>query len=319
MPDLSLDRPLDRSLGGPRATPVPVVFIHYGDSAYLHYTLSAAVLQNPDTPVVLLGDAGNRQHTALGVHWVPMADHCGPAYRRLAAAYRPIAGARRGFDKPGGVPHWARFNFLKWALILDWMEAAGAARIWTFDSDVLLLRDLAPLEAWYAGCDGTEMCVGQCLNGLVPYRTVAGYVAHMTARFETPGALAGPQARAAADPRYGYTEMEAYVDFRMAAGLRTRNLSQPHHNGVFDHQLLRSPGPLHGPFEMVRRADGLVHNRPYLGADGAVYYRRLSDDARIRVHGINMGGCVQQTYHELRAHSLRNIAARRRRRAAATR
>ena len=65
----------------------PLIFIHYGDSGYLPYTLESARLFNPDKRIVLLGDQANAHYAAMGIEHVPFSRYAtGPEIERFDAA-----------------------------------------------------------------------------------------------------------------------------------------------------------------------------------------------------------------------------------------
>lgn len=42
---------------------IPIIFIHYGDSQYLEYTIKCSKLFNSHTNIILIGDKENKQYS----------------------------------------------------------------------------------------------------------------------------------------------------------------------------------------------------------------------------------------------------------------
>ena len=75
----------------------PIIFIHYGDSAYLKYTLRLAVKFNPDKEVILLGDNKNKKYEKIGVRHFYFNDYgAGEEINMFNKVFRFIAGAKHG-------------------------------------------------------------------------------------------------------------------------------------------------------------------------------------------------------------------------------
>ena len=114
----------------------PVVFIHYGINDYLNYTLPLARAFNPDR-VVLLGDEANAHMAKLVNYYVPYAVIAEEQDGR-------VAQFRKVFRHISTLPRVKiYFEFLRWFLLLGFMEREGVEWCWYFDSDTAICAELS--------------------------------------------------------------------------------------------------------------------------------------------------------------------------------
>ncbi len=112
------------------ADALPIVFIHYGNSDYLPFTLGQAKLWSMASPIVLIGDKTN--------NLFPFVTHVNMnSYGRQAAEFQKIYKHM----SPNGAPY-ELFCFVRWFLLRDFMKAHGLQRIVHVDSDVLMYVDV---------------------------------------------------------------------------------------------------------------------------------------------------------------------------------
>ena len=199
----------------------PIIFIHYGDSYYLKYTLESAVVSNPGKHVILLGDPANAHYAALGIEHCKFADYSSGAELVLFdKVYQFIAGREHQRKE------WTRFVFRRWFNIYCFILARGYQRFWTFDSDTLILSDLSLQEQKFAAYDCTEQCSGTCMNGLITNtRVVKGYLDLINSLFVRRSFLRNERKCFRYYPKYAFTEMKAYVVYREESGIRRIRLS----------------------------------------------------------------------------------------------
>lgn len=193
----------------------PLVFVHYGDSYYLRYTLEAAVLFNPDKQVVLLGDRHNAHYQSLGVAHVDYERYAeGHEIDVFDRVYQYTAGALHGRQD------WTRFVFRRWFIMHNYFRAHDIHRFWTFDSDTLIVTRISGHEHKFAAAGSTEQCSGICMNGYIAdVRLVQRYVDKINELFMRQDFMREQHASARELPSYAYTEMNAYIAFRDEAGL----------------------------------------------------------------------------------------------------
>lgn len=104
----------------------PVIFIHYGNSDYLRYTLAQAALACPDRPVYLIGDQSNSsfpfvRHFMHG-EFSKSAFHFAEQYCHLS----------------GNHPSFELFCFQRWLILRDFMLLQRIERAVYVDSDMLI-------------------------------------------------------------------------------------------------------------------------------------------------------------------------------------
>ena len=95
----------------------PIIFIHYGNSPYLKYTLEAAKRTNPNKEIILLGDRSNKKYANnSNVTFYPFKDfRQSELISRFNSVYRHIAGEEHGRK------NWTYFVFLRWFIIYDFL------------------------------------------------------------------------------------------------------------------------------------------------------------------------------------------------------
>jgi len=269
--------------------PAPIVFIHYGDSKYLRFTLESARRFNPGRRVLLLGDAANRRYASLGIdHRLFDEYRYGDKVEAFEKVFQLIAG--REFEARTYGRRWTHFNFLKWFVVENFLERAGVDAFWTFDSDVLLLDELGRFEAALGEFDYT---VANDLHQMVGFvrrrRTVEAVTRTILDLFSDEAYLAAQRAVMAANPRWGFTIMRAFDAYFHAARPRVARLfNAPELFGdrIFV-DALGAPGL--EPFRQaaVKDREGAL---PLLLEDGAggVYVERRADGERLRVSAVNL-------------------------------
>ncbi|MCF8481926.1 MAG: hypothetical protein K9H25_15985 [Rhodospirillum sp.] len=300
----------------PPVPPSPILFIHYGVHPNMRFTLGAARTFNPDKPVFLIGDEENAVCAALGVTHIPMESI--PGTDRLArfdAVYQGIKGIAHTPPKPRGADYWLKFVFRRWFLMHAFLVNRNIESFWTFDTDVLLLHALAPLEADFRGrVDCTEQCHGSCMNGFVASRSVVeAYLDTIIALFEDEAFLQETRNNLLAHPGHAFTEMGAYEIFRSRTALRTVHLGRAEADAIFDDQLISS-SPATDPYELTDfpGRPGVRVRNPYYMKDGRICLKRLGDGRMVDLHSVNTGGLPEETIEHLFHHGLTRLRFSRR-------
>ena len=217
----------------------PIIFIHYGAADYLRRTLAAARRSNPGTRIVLLGDAGNRACARGLAEFHPYEDlGSGKLAREFDSVFRVIQGERHRFSKLGGVEVWLRFVFRRWFLIGEFLDREGIGPFWTFDSDTLILAELAPRAARFAGFEATCQCKGECLNGWIGSREIVSRYNHSTiGLFSDTAFLEKQRERLKIHVGLAFNEMDAFSEFRRREGVATCHAQIPIGGECFDDAL----------------------------------------------------------------------------------
>lgn len=226
-------------MSDPASESPPILFIHYGASAYLKYTLAGAAKSNPGKQVHFLGDEHNRRFCPRGVRFHAMRDfEESPQLSEFRKVFQPISGDGHRFNKQGGVDTWLRFVFERWFIIRAFLNAQRISRFWTFDSDTLIACDLGLREARFEGLAATEQCRGCCLNGLINSTAlVEGYTNAMIGLFRDEAYLEKQRERLKVHRGLAFNEMDAWQSYRDEVRPATRALGSPCEGEVFDDAL----------------------------------------------------------------------------------
>lgn len=194
----------------------PIIFVHYGPSAYLRHTLSAARRSNPEKKIIFLGDETNQRFCPRSVEFLPWHGLTrGRKLERFRSVFQPIEGARHKFNKKGGTKRWLAFVFERWFYIENLIKQLGLARFWTFDSDTMVAADLAVRESRFDRFQATEQCRGRCLNGLVNDTSiVSGYTDWILKLFEDQDFIKQQRERLLVHDGLCFNEMDAWQHYR---------------------------------------------------------------------------------------------------------
>src|SRR5579883_1210844 len=107
----------------------PLVFIHYGNSSYLRYTLGAAKMFNPDIRLVLLGDERNRHYTKLGIEHFNFSQFGSGSEIEIFDKVYKFVGGKKHPNSP-----WVKFVFRRWFNLYYFLLEQKIEKFWTFDT-----------------------------------------------------------------------------------------------------------------------------------------------------------------------------------------
>jgi hypothetical protein len=111
----------------------PIIFIHYGDSPYLKYTLKAARKTNKQKRIILLGDDSNRHLKKYGIeHYFFKEYEDSDALKLFDKNFRIIApdGYSDGKEKSG--TNWTSFVFRRLFIMSQFVISENINRLWIF-------------------------------------------------------------------------------------------------------------------------------------------------------------------------------------------
>ncbi len=204
-----------------------LIFTHYGDSEYLQYTLRQATRSNPKIRRVLIGDDKNRA-TAINAGWehILFRNLLSSKRDQFNARFRWIQGAEHQAVKGG--QDWLRFVFERFYCIETFVSGAGADYFWHFDSDTMIIHDLArytdPILRMRVDC--TTLCHDYCPSGLIMTSFLASYCDTIIKIFSDEELLMSKQRHYdELKPREAYTEMPAFCDHRVSVHAKTVHLA----------------------------------------------------------------------------------------------
>lgn len=118
---------------------IPVIFIHYGNSGYLQYSLLQALHHN--SSVILIGDKSNNLYPFVRHEQVE-------DYDQAAALFATVYTPHHRSVNP--LPY-ELFCFQRWFILRDFMKTHGFAKCCYLDSDVMLYENVS--ERMPAGFD----------------------------------------------------------------------------------------------------------------------------------------------------------------------
>jgi hypothetical protein len=110
--------------------PLPIIFIHYGNSQYLRYSLEQARNSNPLSPIHLIGDEGNNQYSFVKHHLY--RDYFKEA-SKFASLYKHFCDQNQ---------QWILFVFQRWFILKEFLRTHQLERCLHTDSDVMLYTDV---------------------------------------------------------------------------------------------------------------------------------------------------------------------------------
>jgi len=227
---------------------VPILFVHYGPTQYLHRSLKAARHMNPNARIVLLGDGANRGIAARhGIEHVMFARYDGGRIvSEYAKAFRLIGGHKWPGHRHARMQD---FIFRKWFFLYHMCREQKIDRFWYFDTDVIILDRLEKYVEMFTDCDYTTVCHGANIKGLVNDMGVLGrFCESITWSLRDPEVYARNMRDFVKHPKWGFDEMRASVEFGRRAGTRFIRIDEPVNGVFFDTALACDDG-----FETVGR------------------------------------------------------------------
>jgi len=232
------------SAGSHGLSGAPILFIHYGSAHYLRWVMAVARRSNPGRRIILLGDASNRQSARCVAEFVDFESLGGTGKEReFQRVFQVIQGERHRFHKANGVEFWLKFVFRRWFLIEAFLEREGLDAFCTFDSDTLVLADLAEAEARLHRFEAMAQCMDRCLNGWVGSRKlVSRYTKSILDQFSDQPYLEAQRERLKVSSGLAFNEMDAFAEFRSREGVKTCHGQVPLDGAIFDDALAFTEG-----------------------------------------------------------------------------
>jgi hypothetical protein len=132
-----------RSAFSDQRPPIPVIFIHQGDSEHLTYSLAQAKKANPDSTVYLLGDASNNKYACVD-HY-KFADYF-TAAAQFGRLYKHYSTHSVSFEL---------ICFQRWFILKEFLTAHKLDECVYLDSDVLLYANVTDDMAKFSRFDFT--------------------------------------------------------------------------------------------------------------------------------------------------------------------
>ena len=109
--------------------PLPIIFVHTGNSNIISYALNQARKFNPDSEIILLGDESNSWVQKHGFRHFNVSDYYGMA-EKFNDVYVHMSPNPIGYE---------RFCFQRWMVIKEFLDSCEEIdRFVYLDTDVLL-------------------------------------------------------------------------------------------------------------------------------------------------------------------------------------
>ena len=223
------------------------IFSHYGYSSYLQHTLRCARKTNPDARLIFLGDKDNAE-IARSCGWEHhlFKGRDDAVHSRFNTVFRHVCGRDHGSFKNG--QDWLRFVFERWFYINEFLNENSISSFWHFDSDTMILDDLAPHRRALSEFDYTVQCNGICLNGFIKSVVVSEFCDHICTLFEDRDYISRQQQEFdSTSPTFAFTEMRAFKDYSLRSCRPYRHLLYYRDDLCFDDCICQDHG-----FQMVR-------------------------------------------------------------------
>ena len=285
----------------------PIIFIHYGDSPYLKYTVEFAKKSNPDKQIVFLGDEENKYLENFGAHHVMISDYLSsPEIDKFHEVFKiigpdgyKISGKDNGKSKDDTGVFWTKFVFLKMFVFYNYALKNGINKFWTFDTDNFIVTDLVPFESLFIDLDNTEQNLGNSMHGIINnLEVLKGYIEMINELFEDESFLDSVKESLLNAPKHhAYTEMWAYNEYKKRKTIKTIHLNGVFNNSTFDDKLCFPDG-----METVAcHFKGMpVIKKIYYDNLGLFYFKKEHEEVYLKVNVFDFSWlpsiCMDQFY-----------------------
>ncbi|MDX2188502.1 MAG: hypothetical protein SFY32_01450 [Bacteroidota bacterium] len=260
----------------------PIIFIHYGNSDYLQYTIKCAILHNPNKKIILLGDSQNEKlankfPTLYFRHFKDFENDT--KIEKFNSKFQFIAGANHG------KPYWVNFVFKRWLIVNNFIKIHSIKSLWIFDSDNLILNSLSKIEHRFLNYDATEQCNHMCLNGFISnIEVIEKYTDTIINLFDRKELLDSYRKEFETNTNYAFTEMRAYEIFKKEHNYNILTLNTIFENSTFDECLCQNH-----EMKMIKSDKyKYVHKELYTDKFGNFYTKKLISNEFVHLHSINL-------------------------------
>lgn len=273
----------------------PLIFIHYGESFYLKYTLKLAKLFNPEKRVILIGDESNAHYTKFGLeHYLFDNYRDSSELEEFERVYQYLGGT--AFVQKNYSDRWTKFNFRKWFVLYNFLIAHNLQKTWILDSDNLIISSLSTQEKKFIEYQNTEQCRGECMNGFInDINSLKGYILKINQLFHRPAYLEEQKKVFEQMPHYGFTMMRAYLAFKNEEAIRTIGLYEIIDGSYFDNALAHCD-------DMESYQEYLNQfkvKKVFVAQDGTMFNYHLPSQQMIKLNSINMSWLPEYLYKRI--------------------
>ena len=263
----------------------PIIFIHYGNSKYLKWTLQTAKKNNPDKEIILLGDEENQKYGVNGVRHVFMNDYEDTDDLVLFnKVFRLVAGT--DFEKSTYGKKWTHFNFKKWFVLNNFLlKNPQFKSLWTFDSDVLVFENLKTYEEKFATFDYTVANELHQIFGFIKnIDSVSSLKNKIVELFQRDNYLKEQQKEMDLNPTWGFTIMRACDTFYKEE--KTKIVKLFNNQSLFNQSIFC--GYLQDGLENFEKyTNNSKFCTLYYNTNGNIYLKKLEDKSYCKVVAMN--------------------------------
>lgn len=270
----------------------PILFCHYGNSEYLKYTFRTVRLFNPHTRIILLGDEKNKELAIdLGIEHHEFNDYAdSEEIKTFNKVYRHVGGteATREF--------WTKFVIIRWFYVNEFVKREGIKSFWHFDSDNLILTNLAAQEYKYIDYDCTEQYNGILMNGFISSSDISDrYIKKINLLFVDENYIAEQEKDFIEHPDWALTEMRLYVAYRNEENIKSIRLNSIINNETFDDCISQQ----HGYKMNDNPIEGSILKKLYIDKNKTFFYYFLDKQQYVKVNGICMTGAPNYLFESI--------------------
>lgn len=260
----------------------PIVFIHYGDTPYLKYTLALAKKQNPDKTVFLLGDEKNKKYEQqLDIQHISFTRYDrSQDIQEFSKNFKYVGGANR--QKPQD----KRFEFfchIRWFYLHEFMKESNYSMCWYFDSDTLVLSPLSGEEKKFDAYDITEQSNGSNMKGIIRLEQIKNFTKTISMLFADSRYADEQRKDIEKNPDYALSDMRAYMAFKKLYQPRTIMLNTILGNETHDECICEDDGMEMEYSNRLKRTIKKLYFK-----DGEIYEKSSTTGLLIKLHTINM-------------------------------
>ena len=268
----------------------PIIFIHYGNTEYLKYTIQFAKYYNPEKEVIILGDNNNMYLKRYGISHYFIEDYSQSkeidtfhqVFKVIGREDFEIKGKDNGKSTDDKGIFWLKFVFLKMFILYNFISKHGLSSFWTFDTDNLIVSDLSSFEKQFSQYDNTELNEGMSMHGFINnIEVLKKYINAINELFEDDIYLERQRQELLHLPKhFSYTEMRAYVETKRRYQFKSLYLCSNERDYVFDNKMVNSDGMElrnynHALFKQIKKV--------YTDQNGNFYFKSLIDGKLIKV------------------------------------
>jgi len=256
--------------------PLPIFFIHRGHSDYIRYTLDCARAHNPEAPIYLIGDQSTKYLEHLKISHIDFSEL--PNWDEFDQVFRRVATSDYKQDED-----WIKFVFKRWHYLSFLTQSLNLKRFWTFDTDTLILCNLAQKAHKFLAFDFTTQAHGHQINGFISSQDgLTQYLQAILAMFKDNDFIAKTEAVMAGIQGASVSDMTAFdyaIERSFFKEFKHVRLGTIIDNEIFDDALCHD--------DIGFEKSEFDTKRLYLIRD-TFYFRHLESDRMIAVNTLNM-------------------------------